>query len=127
MGPLAQRSERSIRPLRLWIAEAMKLVFADTLYWVAIARPHDPWAEPARTARDRLGEANLVTTDEVLSEFLAALSKSGPAIRRLSVQVVREILNDPDVRVVPQSREGFLHGLERFSKREDKSYSLTDC
>ena len=105
----------------------MKFVFADTLYWVAITRPNDPWAEPARAAREKLGKVVLVTTDEVLSEFLAALSKSGPAIRGLGVQVVREILNDPDVQVVPQSREGFLQALDRFSKREDKSYSLTDC
>jgi uncharacterized protein len=51
----------------------MKTVFADTLYWVAIVLPDDPWRQPAERARQALGDARLVTTDEVLSEFLTAL------------------------------------------------------
>ncbi len=51
----------------------MNRAFADTLYWVAIVRPGDPWREPGGRARMSLGETHLVTTDEVLGEFLAAL------------------------------------------------------
>ena len=105
----------------------MRRVFADTLYWVAIARPNDSWGEAARTARAALGAIELVTTGEVLSEFLAALSKGGPAVRNIAVKMVQEILSDASVQVVPQSHGGFLGGLSRFAAREDKSYSLTDC
>lgn len=105
----------------------MRRVFADTLYWVAIARPNDSWGEAARTARAALGAVELVTTEEVLSEFLAALSKGGPFVRRIAVKMVQEILTDASVQVVPQSHTGFLNGLDRFAAREDKSYSLTDC
>ena len=33
----------------------------------------------------------------------------------------------PTVRVMPQSREGFLRGLNLYEARPDKGYSLTDC
>ncbi len=68
-----------------------------------------------------------MTTDEVLSEFLAALSAGGTAIRRAAVEMVRAIYNNPNVRVVPQTRETFLKALDRYERRMDKEYSLTDC
>ncbi len=105
----------------------MKKVFADTLYWIAVVRPNDPWAGPAKRARASLGEIRLVTTDEVLTEFLAAFSKGGEKIRKQAVQMVRAILANPIVQVVAQSHESFLQGLELYSERPDKEYSLTDC
>ena len=56
------------------------MVFADTAYWIAVFRPTDPWAEAARAARLRLGRIRLLTLDEVLAEFLAALSAGGPLV-----------------------------------------------
>lgn len=105
----------------------MNLIFVDTVYWVATGRPGDQWAEAARRARASLGAVRLVTTDEVLSEFLAALSAGGAAVRRAAVEMVRAIHNDPNVRVIPQTRETFLKALERYERRLDKEYSLTDC
>ena len=105
----------------------MKAVFADSLYWIAIVRPKDPWKASAERARDVLGSVVLVTTEEVLSEFLAALSKSAPVIRRAAVRMVRKILSNPSVKVIPQSHGGFLQALDRYERREDKHYSLTDC
>lgn len=105
----------------------MKIVFADALYWIAIVRPNDSWKLPAEEARQAIGNAILVTTDEVLTEFLAALSRSGPQLRKKAVEMVRAIMKNPNVRVFPQTREGFLKGLDRFENRLDKHYSLTDC
>lgn len=105
----------------------MKAVFVDTLYRVAVVRPGDPWAEAARKARGSVGDALLVTTDEVLTEFLAALSRSGPRLRRQAAAMVRAIQDSGGVRVVPQSRETFLAGLGLYERRADKEYSLTDC
>jgi uncharacterized protein len=102
-------------------------VFADTLYWIAIARPNDPWVAAARQARSAVGNATLVTTDEVLSEFLTALSNGGPALRQTAVKMVRAILDSSDVRVVAQSRQSFLVGLAHYEARADKSYSMVDC
>jgi predicted nucleic acid-binding protein len=105
----------------------MKSVFADTLYWVAIVNPHDPWKEPAKKAKDRLGTIRLVTTDEVLTEFLATLGKSGAGLRKAAAEMVRKIMSNPNVTVLPQTREGFLRGLSKYENRRDKKYSLTDC
>lgn len=105
----------------------MKTIFADTHYWLAITNPRDPWAEAARAARAQLGRVRLITTDEVLAELLAAVSRAGPIARRRTAEAVRAILMDVDVRVVPPSRESFLLALARYEQREDKSYSLTDC
>lgn len=78
-------------------------------------------------ARDGLGSVRLVTTDEVLTELLAALSAGGEHIRRQAVRMVKAILDNPNVKVVPQSRDSFLKGLQLYEQRPDKGYSLTDC
>jgi len=105
----------------------MKTVFADSLYWTAIVRPGDQWGALAKAARASLGEAIVVTTDEVLTEFLATLSRGGPQLRKAAVRMVRAILGNPNIRVMPQARDGFLAGLEKYEARQDKEYSLTDC
>ena len=105
----------------------MKSVFADSVYWIAIARPGDPWSGAARKAKEELGEVRIVTTDEVLTEFLTALSGGGPKLRHLASSVVREIIAHPNVRVIPQSRDSFLDGLRLYELRGDKEYSLIDC
>ena len=99
----------------------MKRVFADAVYWIAIVRPGDAWAEAAKSARKNLGDAVLMTTDEVLTECLNILGGRGPHLRRLGVGMVRKIQDHPNVQVVPQSRKGFLEGLQRYEQREDKA------
>ena len=37
------------------------------------------------------------------------------------------MLNDPELEVVPQSRDSFLSGLSLYRKRPDKEFSLVDC
>ena len=104
----------------------MKTVFADSHYWITIVKPGDSWAESAKAARSSLGEALIVTTDEVLTEFLAALSK-GEHMRKQAVKMARAILENPNVKVIPQTRDSFLKGITFYENRSDKEYSLTDC
>lgn len=104
----------------------MKTVFADSHYWIAAVNPGDPWAKAAKVARSALGEVFIVTTDEVLTEFLAALSQ-GEYMRKQAAKMVRAILGNPNVRVIPQTRDSFLKGLAFYENRSDKEYSLTDC
>jgi predicted nucleic acid-binding protein len=103
----------------------VRRVFADTLYWLALFVPGDEWAEAAGVAD--LSDASLVTTEEVLSEFLTAVCASSDHVRRLACRSVREILNDSGVEVVSQSHESFLGGLALCERRPDKQYSLVDC
>ena len=102
-------------------------VFVDTAYLIAIVREDDQWHTLAVEARKRLEGASLVTTDEVLAEFLTALSRGGSSLRTEAVIRVREVLGASDIRVVPQSHQSFLEGLARYEKRSDKGYSLQDC
>ena len=105
----------------------MKTVFADTVYWVAVVRPGDPWKDAATRAKQLLGYVRLLTTDEVLTEFLTALSRCGENLRRQAARMVKAILENPNVKVIPQSRDTFLRGVELYQQRLDKKYSLTDC
>ncbi len=41
--------------------------------------------------------------------------------------MVRAILTNPNVTVLPQSHVSFLRGLDLYGQRLDKEYSLTDC
>jgi len=105
----------------------MKTVFADTLYWYALANTRDEWHLPANRARKRLKKVQIVTTDEVLVEFLTAMSGGGPRLRQTAVDLAREIMADVNVTVIPQTHFTFLRGLDLYEKRPDKKYSLTDC
>ena len=102
-------------------------VFVDAVYLIALARPNDQWRQAAVVARERLGESSLVTTDEVLMEFLAALAGGGPHLRGRAAKTVRSLLDSPNMRVIPQSRESFEMGLQRYEGRLDKGYSVQDC
>jgi len=97
-------------------------VFADTFYWIALPDSTDAAHKRARQVTD-----DPVTTDEVLTEYLNFFSASQEFMRRQIVLTVEDILQDPGVTLIPQSRETFLAGLSLFRTRADKGYSLTDC
>ena len=105
----------------------MAEVFADAAYWIALSVPGDQWHRVALEARDQVRGVPLVTTDEVLIEFLTALSGRGGYYRHRAAQTVRVIMEDPSVRIIEQSRNTFLAGLDRYEQRHDKGYSLPDC
>jgi predicted nucleic acid-binding protein len=102
-------------------------VFADTLYLGALIRLDDQHRRSAVQAQLALGDAHLVTTDEVLAELLDGLSQRGPNMREAAVQAVQKLLADSRVTVHPQSHESFLAGIELYHRRNDKGYSLVDC
>jgi predicted nucleic acid-binding protein len=104
----------------------MKQVLADSVFWIAIIRPDDPYEQSALEALDSIGQARLITTEEVLTELCAAVSRSDSLLRRKTVQIVRRLLASENVRVIAQSHDSFLAGLELYEKRADKWYSLTD-
>ena len=69
----------------------------------------------------------IITTDEVLAEYLTFFAMAPEQMRRKAVSNAQRILDDPGVEVVPQSRESFLSGMALYGARPDKGYSLTDC
>ena len=63
----------------------------------------------------------------MLGEYLTFFAGARPSIRDRVGRNVAELIENLEVRVVPQSRESFLEGLELYRARPDKGYSLTDC
>jgi uncharacterized protein len=104
----------------------MTAVFADTFFWVALTDPDDALYKQAAELDALLAGALIVTTDEVLTEFLTFLS-GNLWMRRRAVETVHEIGRDPNVHILPQSRQSFQAGFDLYAARSDKRYSLTDC
>ena len=48
-------------------------------------------------------------------------------MRKVAVSVVKDILDDSHVEVIPQSDEQFQSAFELYEARLDKQWSLTDC
>jgi len=105
----------------------MRRVFADTQYWIARINPRDQWHQRAKTAGSALAQTPLVTSDEVLTEVLAHFSAGGPTIRLRGVTLIRGLFTNPQIEILPQSRQSFLAGLALYEARPDKGYSLIDC
>jgi len=109
------------------MAEKVNYVFADTFYWLAISSPTDQWRAAVLGVVATLENLSIVTTEEVLTEFLAGMAGRGEYQRALAIRMVRSILADDTVTVLPQTHETFLDGLDLYERRIDKHYSLTDC
>jgi predicted nucleic acid-binding protein len=105
----------------------MRIVFADTLYWIALINSRDQWHERAVSIKKALADASLVTTDSVLTEVANFFAEYGDIMRRKVALAVRTILSDEQVEVLSETRQTFLDGLATYESRADKGYSLTDC
>jgi predicted nucleic acid-binding protein len=84
----------------------MKVVFVDTGFWIARFNPNDALHQRASEVATALGAVRLLTSEMVLSEFLAALSPNTlnrPASRRCCV-------------VIDSSGVHYRHTLETLGK-----------
>jgi predicted nucleic acid-binding protein len=102
------------------------MFFADTFYWIALTNRRDAAHRKVLEFTTTLACHAVITTDEVLTEFLAYCA-SDQVLRREAGLAVRDLVDDPDLRIVSQSRTSFLEGLALYNARPDKGYSLTDC
>lgn len=105
----------------------MKLIFVDTLYWVALANLRDQWHERAIELQKTVSNRRLITTEAVLIEFLNYFSFFGSFMRQTVAGITHDILDDPDIEVLPINSSLFLSGLNLYEQRLDKGYSMVDC
>ena len=106
----------------------MRTIFIDSLFLIALIAKDDQWYDACQQAMEDLaGRARYFTTYDVLSEVLASLSRGNPQVRTQAVRMVREVMSDPNITLIPQSIGLFTRGLELYASRPDKRYSLTDC
>ena len=105
----------------------MKEVFADTFYWIALTDPREQYHALAVTLRHQWSRTRVVTSEGVLTEYLAFFAGQGRVPRENAVLNAEGILNDPKIHVESQSSVRFRNALELYKNRLDKGYSLVDC
>lgn len=99
-------------------------VFADATYYVALLSPRDQHHRDAVRISATLRE-RIVVSEFVLIEVTNALSTL--ASRGRAISLWDHLQHDPTVTVVPASTVLLARGLQLYSQRIDKEWSLTDC
>ena len=102
----------------------MKAVFADAFYFVALLNRADQHhTKTIAVARDL--RSDIVTTEWVPAEVADALAASNS--RRTAAAFIRDLEQDPKVKIISATTDLFQRGLNLYEKRPDKKWSLTDC
>src|SRR5882757_7644644 len=102
----------------------MRAVFADSYYYLAFVNERGAGYEAA-IAYSRTYVGRSVTTEWVLMEVAGALSD--PWQRPIFLELMARLRNESGVLIVEASHDLFDRGIDLFSRRPDKSWSLTDC
>ena len=105
----------------------MRRVFADAQYWVALLNDRDQGHVAARAMSRTLQGAAIVTTEEVLTEFLNFFAERGAHLRGVATAFVQRLQRNPALAIRPQSHQTFADGFALYAARSDKGYSLIDC
>ncbi len=105
----------------------MNTVFADADYWIALLHPYDQLHDRALDVSKGLGRATIITSEMVLTEVLNYFSKRGPELRQVSVEFVKALRNNHNVRMVGQTSALFEDAFDLYAHRPDKQWSHTDC
>lgn len=103
----------------------MKTVFADTYYFLALlnAADHAHHKSVAFTSDHR---GRLLTTEWVMIELADALASS-PRGRAEFLSTRADLIADGGVTMIPCNQALLEAGIELYSRRADKQWSLTDC
>jgi predicted nucleic acid-binding protein len=94
----------------------MSAVFADTFYWIALADSADNAHRRALELTSEFANQSIVTTDEVLVEYLTFFATAHERMRRKALTNAQRILQTPGVYVVPQSRGSLLSGMSLMKR-----------
>ncbi len=103
----------------------MRIVFADTFYFIALLNPAD--ATHAKAVEFTAGNAvQMLTTAWVLTELADGLAKS-PRGRMEFLATLADLQTDQDATIVPCDHTLMAEGVHLYGQRLDKGWSLTDC
>jgi predicted nucleic acid-binding protein len=98
----------------------MTAVFADTSYWIALTNVQDAGHETAKAVSISINPRTIVTTEPVLIEYLNYFGGWGPHFRRTAAASVRAMTASRTVRILGNTGQLFLAGLEFYAARPDK-------
>jgi predicted nucleic acid-binding protein len=104
----------------------MTALFADMFYWIALADFNDSAHGRALTLTSERVDAPLVTTDEVLAEYLTFFATASEPMRRKAVANARRILEDPGVHVIRRAGNRFSPAW-LYTRRGPTKVTLADC
>jgi predicted nucleic acid-binding protein len=101
--------------------------FADTSFWIGLSSRRDQFHAVATDWARYLARrnANLVTTEAVLWEWLNAMATSGTRIT--AAEGYRHCHTSRQIEVVPFIGDGVKSAIGLYRDRADKDWSLTDC
>jgi uncharacterized protein len=102
----------------------MNRVFADSFFFFAIFNPHDA-AHAKAIDLGRQHRGPLVTTAWVLTEVADGLAHTPH--RKVFRRLIEDLEANKANLIVPANAEIFEKGVELYSARPDKQWSLTDC
>ena len=102
----------------------MKLIFADTLFLLALVRTKDQHHRRARLWEKSIS-GQLLTTEYVIVEFCDACARG--ELRQRCPAYIRSLRANPAVTIVAASDKLVDEGLRPFESRNDKTWGLTDC
>jgi|SRR5690606_18199483 len=105
----------------------MKQVFVDTAFWIARVNRRDNLHQIARLLGDACVNHPLVTTDAVLGELGTFFAEKGPELRQMVAEYIMELENDPNLTVLPDTRDIVKKARQLYAARPDKGYSTVDC
>ena len=103
---------------------ALRDVFADTVFWIALVVRADQYHSRAQEWSQRIG-GRIITTDAVLLEVANSLAR--PAWRAAGIALLDHVSQRADVEIVPVDSHLWKRGWTLYRDRPDKSWSLTDC
>jgi hypothetical protein len=103
----------------------MKVVFADTFYFLAILNIHDAGHAKAQAFTANYS-GRMVTTEWVLIELADALAGS-PEGRTQFVKTRTQLQTDSEVAIISYEVALLDEGIRLYAQRRDKQWSLTDC
>ena len=105
----------------------MRVVFADSGYWIALLDNQDALHAHAFAFRGQPIVDNMVTTDMVMVEVLNFVSSNGAYMRLRAVEWAESLRGRSNVEVVRLTEEQLWAAVERYASRSDQRWSLTDC
>lgn len=97
----------------------MKIVFADTGYWIALLDPQDTLHAKAINLSITLAQGQICTSEMVLTEVLNHFSKRGSFLRAAAVALIESLQANPSIIIILQTDDIFQQGLALYKQRPD--------
>jgi len=99
----------------------MRIVFADTGYWVALLNPRDDLHDKAVKLSQTIQPAHIVTSEMVLTEVLNDFSDRGDHFRQAAVNFIKRLYEHPNTTIISQTSIQFQTALTLYEQRPDKA------